>query len=76
MLPVGANVPEDCAVTIVALPNRTETRRARIRARRDTVAPVGMRCTTRRIIFFNPSLRPGELDDVIGPGVLAVQAVT
>ena len=61
MLPVGANVPEDCAIAIVALPKGAETRRTRKRARIDAVTLLVLACTTARIIVFNPSSRPGQL---------------
>jgi len=53
MLPPGVNVPEDCAIAIVALPKGAETRRTKNRAQRDAVTLLVLRSTTTRIIFFN-----------------------
>src|SRR5258706_2869825 len=69
MLPLGVNAPEDCAIAIVALPKGAETRRIRNRAQKDTVTLLVMRCTTTRIIFFNPSSRPGN-DGSYDPAVV------
>src|SRR5262245_66625214 len=71
MLPVGLNVPADCALAIVAFPKDTARTTSAIRATRGTAT---------RIIFFTSSARPPHLAEhgtgPVSPPVPVIELLT